>query len=101
MTYSIGKLSELAGVSPRTLRWYEQHGLLQPSRQANGYRSYGKAELERLQQILFYRELGFGLTVIQQLLNAPDYDSRVVLEEQLVALFAQRHITDWLIELLQ
>ena len=59
MEYTIQKLAELAGVTTRTLRWYHRIGLLTPSRIGeNGYRYYGGAEVDRLQQILFYRALG-------------------------------------------
>ena len=58
MEYNINKLSKLAGVSTRTLRYYDEIGLLTPKRKSsNGYRVYGQAEIELLQQI-FYRELG-------------------------------------------
>ena len=59
MEYSIQALARLAGVTTRTLRWYDQIGLLKPSRVAdNGYRYYGPAEVDRLQDILYYRALG-------------------------------------------
>ena len=62
MEYTIQKLAELAGVTTRTLRWYHRIGLLTPSRIGeNGYRYYGGAEVDRLQQILFYRALGVEL----------------------------------------
>ncbi len=67
--YSIKKLADIAGVSTRTLRWYEQQGLLRPKREANGYRTYGEEEVKRLQQILLYRELGFELKDIVELLS--------------------------------
>lgn len=61
MRYNIGELAELAGVSVRTLRHYEQIGLLAPKRGENGYRVYGPSEVKKLQHILFYRRLGLGL----------------------------------------
>ena len=61
MEYSIQALARLAGVTTRTLRWYDQIGLLKPSRVAdNGYRYYGPAEVDRLQDILYYRALRGG-----------------------------------------
>ena len=60
MSYSVNQLANLAGVSRRTLHFYDEIGLLHPvSYGENGYRWYGEESLMRLQQILFYRELGF------------------------------------------
>ena len=62
MEYSIQELSRLSGVTTRALRWYDHIGLLKPSRVAeSGYRYYGLAEVDRLQDILFYRALGVEL----------------------------------------
>lgn len=59
MSYTVKQLSELTGLTPRTLRYYDAIGLLRPARDgANDYRRYGPAEVERLRQILIYRELG-------------------------------------------
>ncbi len=69
MSYSIKQLSDIAGISKRTLRWYEQQGLLEPIREHNGYRKYGSDEVKRLQQILLYRELGFELKDMPELLD--------------------------------
>lgn len=55
MEYTINKLAKLAGVSTRTLRYYDELGLLSPARiSSNGYRIYGQKEIDRLQQILFF-----------------------------------------------
>lgn len=79
--YSVKQLSKLAGISIRTLHHYDQIGLLQPAfRSEKGYRYYQKAELLRLQQILFYRELGFPLKAITEILNDPDFDLIKALE---------------------
>lgn len=73
--YSVKQLSKLAGVSIRTLHHYDQIGLLRPAfRSEKGYRYYQHPELLRLQQILFYRELGFQLNAIAEILNDPDFD---------------------------
>lgn len=56
--YTVGELAELAGVSTRTLRYYDEIGLLVPERRENGYRIYGSTQVDRLQEILFFRELG-------------------------------------------
>ena len=75
MEYSIHELSRLSGVSTRTLRWYDQIGLLKPGRVAqSGYRYYGPAQVDRLQDILFYRALGVELARIRECLDAPSFD---------------------------
>lgn len=79
----VGDVARLAGVTVRTLHHYDELGLLQPSRHAeSGYRLYTDEDLERLQQILFYRELGLGLDQIGEVMNAPDFDRREALLEQ-------------------
>jgi len=62
MEYTVQKLAELSGVTARTLRYYDEIGILKPARiNSSGYRVYGSREVDRLQQILFYRELGMIL----------------------------------------
>jgi DNA-binding transcriptional MerR regulator len=69
MSYSVGQVAELAGVTVRTLHHYGQIGLLEPrDRTAAGYRRYSDADLDRLRHILFYRELGFSLDDIATIL---------------------------------
>lgn len=71
---------------------YDEIGLLTPSKRTEaGYRQYTDEDLERLQQILFYRELGFGLDQIAAVMNAPDFDRRAALKEQRRLLEAQIH----------
>ncbi|MFF4222256.1 MerR family transcriptional regulator [Streptomyces abikoensis] len=72
MSYSVGQVAAFAGVTVRTLHHYDKAGLLSPSeRSPAGYRLYGDADLARLQQILFYRELGFSLDEIATILEDP------------------------------
>lgn len=79
--YTVKELSALAGVSVRTLHHYDQIGLLKPeNRSEAGYRYYGKKELLRLQQILFYRELDFPLQEIKEILDKEDFDLLASLE---------------------
>lgn len=67
MGYTVQELARLAGISPRTIRYYDEIGLLKPARfSTSGYRLYGQAEVDRLQQILFYRELGVELKAIKR-----------------------------------
>lgn len=96
--YGIRELSELAGVSARTLRYYDEIGLLKPLyTKESGYRFYGEQELNLLWQILFYRERGFELKEIQRILYQKDYDVVRALEEQLVELEEQKTRLDTLI----
>jgi DNA-binding transcriptional MerR regulator len=73
--YTVKQLSNLAGVSVRTLHYYDEIGLLKPSSVgANGYRRYTDESLFRLQQILFYREMDLDLMKIKQIMEAKDFD---------------------------
>lgn len=83
MEYTIQALSKLAGVSARTLRYYDEIGLLHPSRTTeSGYRIYTTEQIDILQQILFYRALAFPLKQIQLIMQAPDFDRLIALEQQ-------------------
>lgn len=69
------EVAKLTGISVRTLHHYDQIGLLCPDRKKeNGYREYSEADLEKLQQILFFRECGFPLAKIQKLLHNPSFN---------------------------
>jgi DNA-binding transcriptional MerR regulator len=73
MSYSVSQIARLAGVSVRTLHHYDQIGLLSPAERSDaGYRRYGEDDLRRLQQVMFYRELGFALSDISDLVSDPD-----------------------------
>lgn len=75
MSYTVRQLAKLAGVSPRTLHYYDEIGLLRPEKVGeNGYRYYGEPDLLRLQQILFFKELDFSLEEIEEILTRPDFD---------------------------
>ncbi len=81
MEYTVQKMAELAGVSARTLRYYDQIGLLKPARINDAaYRLYGEREVDLLQQILFYRELEFSLEDIRTILSDPGFDRQQALE---------------------
>jgi DNA-binding transcriptional MerR regulator len=81
LNYTVKQLAQMAGVSRRTLHYYDQIGLLHPEQVAeNGYRRYGEASLLRLQQILFYKELGLSLEAIGQVLSDPGFDLLGALE---------------------
>ena len=89
--YTVHELATLAGVSVRTLHHYHHIGLLHPARVGdNGYRYYGAAELVRLQQILFFRELEFPLDRIRELLDRPDLDAAAAYRDHRRFLVARR-----------
>jgi DNA-binding transcriptional MerR regulator len=90
MAYTVKQLANLAGVSRRTLHYYDEVGLLRPAtHKENGYRQYGEGEVLRLQQILFYRELGLNLGEIREILEHPDFDLLQALESHRSALLAR------------
>ncbi|WP_407287449.1 MerR family transcriptional regulator [Streptomyces sp. BP-8] len=83
MSYSVGQVAAFAGVTVRTLHHYDEIGLLLPGeRNHAGHRRYGDDDLDRLQQILFYRELGFPLEEVAALLDDPDTDPQEHLRRQ-------------------
>jgi DNA-binding transcriptional MerR regulator len=92
-SWTVGEVAALAGVSVRTLHHYDAVGLVVPSsRSRTGYRHYARADLERLQEVLLWRRLGFGLDEIAALLDDPRHDRRAALlavqAEQLAAVRA-------------
>lgn len=90
MMFTVKQLADLAGVTNRTLHYYDEIGLLQPSSYGdNGYRYYGEQALYRLQQILFYRELDLSLTEIKTILDRPDFDLLEALQGHRRALTAR------------
>jgi len=98
MEYTVNKLSKMSGISARTLRHYDDIGLLKPTRVAlSGYRIYGQEEVDVLQQILLYRELGFPLDNIKRLLNAPGFDRAKAFSSHLSELHSKRARLDVLI----
>ena len=81
---TVKQVSELAGVSIRTLQYYDKIGLLCPDNHTeSGYRLYDDAALERLQQILLFRELEFPLKDIKAILDSPDFDRKKALAQQI------------------
>ncbi|MCM3708071.1 MULTISPECIES: MerR family transcriptional regulator [Cytobacillus] len=98
MEYTVQKLAQLAGVSSRTLRYYDEIGILKPARtNSSGYRIYGQQEVDRLQQILFYRELGVSLDQIKEIITAPAFDAADALREHREKLLEKRKQLDLLI----
>jgi len=83
MTYTVSDVAGATGITVRTLHHYDEIGVLRPSeRSPSGYRIYDEADLERLQEVLFFRELGFGLGEIRTSLADPSLDRRQVLLRQ-------------------
>jgi len=98
MEYSINKLAKISGVTTRTLRYYDEIALLRPARvAASGYRMYGPKQVDTLQQILLFRELGFALADIKRLLSAPEFDRAQAFAAHLTELQAKRERLDTLI----
>lgn len=98
MEYTVQKLSKIAGISTRTLRYYDEIGILKPARiNSSGYRIYGQAEVDRLQQILFYRELGVSLESIKDIVTAPSFDGAKALREHREKLLEKRKQLDLVI----
>lgn len=94
---SVGEVSDLAGVTVRTLHHWDSIGLLRAPRGRNGYRSYGPDELDRLQQIMLYREAGVPLDEIRLILDEPGFDVREALRGHLARLEGERCRIDRLI----
>jgi len=96
--YTVQKLSKIAGVSSRTIRYYDEIGILKPARiNSSGYRIYGRKEVDQLQQILFYRELGIELNSIKEIVTARSFDGAHALREHREKLFKKRTQLDLLI----
>ena len=89
-SYTVGSLAKLAGVTVRALHHYEDEGLLHPERTASGYRCYGAADVERLQQILLLRSCGLSLGDIRGALDNGDFDFHAALIDHLATLHARQ-----------
>ncbi|HBI55703.1 MAG TPA: MerR family transcriptional regulator [Firmicutes bacterium] len=102
MEYTIQKLARMAGVSTRTLRYYDEMGLLAPARlSSSGYRIYGAKEVDTLQQILFFRELGLELSAIGRMIHDPSFSRLEAFEGHLRMLEEERARLDLLIRNVQ
>ncbi len=99
MAYTVKQVAAMSGVSVRTLHFYDEAGLLAPAYHgANGYRFYEEPQLLILQQILFYRELGFELKQIKGILGQPDFEKAAALQSHRVLLLESLDRTGRLIE---
>ena len=98
MEYTVNQLAQISGVSKRTLRYYDEIGLLRPERvNPNGYRIYGQMQVDLLQQILFYRELGLPLEEIREIIKNPGFDREKALEDHLTVKKKKKRQTEILI----
>lgn len=96
-TYAVRELAKLAGVSVRTLHHYDELGLVRARRAANGYRRYGAAEVDRLHQVLLFRQTGMSLSEIRRMMDDPAFDQRAALQRHLEVLRGQRAQLDEMI----
>ena len=96
----VSDVAKLTGVTVRTLHYYDEIGLLPPSEvTSSGYRVYNDADLEALQQILFFRELDFSLEEIREIMQNPAYEKETALQNQKALLVEKRNRLDRLIAL--
>lgn len=99
LEYSIHELSKIAKISTRTLRYYHEIDLLKPKRiNSSGYRIYGENEVDKLQQILFYKSMGFKLEDIKSIVSSPSFDIMTALNSHKKELLKRREEIDLLIE---
>lgn len=98
---TVKEVSDITGVSIRTLRYYDEIGLLKPTRLTEaGYRLYDNQALEKLQQIMFFREIEVSLSDIKEIMDSPGYDKEQVLLTQKALLEKKRNSLNGLIELI-
>lgn len=98
---TISQVAKLTGISTRSLQYYDEIGLLKPSKLTQaGYRLYDDDALQKLQQILFFKELGFSLKEIGEVFQNPDFDRIAAFKKQKELLLLKRNHIDRLIELL-
>ncbi|MGI6668955.1 MAG: MerR family transcriptional regulator [Acetivibrionales bacterium] len=98
----VKEVAGLVGISVRTLHYYDEIGLLKPEKTTeSGYREYSEKNLEILQQILFFRELGFPLKKIKEIINSPSFDRQKALEAQHVMLLEKRSRLDKMIRTIE
>jgi DNA-binding transcriptional MerR regulator len=95
---TVNEVSKLAGVSIRTLQYYDSIGLLKPAEYTeSGYRLYDDTAMERLQQILLFRELEFPLKEIKEIVTRPDFDKEKALDQQIELLALKKEHLEKLI----
>ncbi len=101
MNYKTSEIAKISGVSARTLRYYDEINLLKPnSVDINGYRVYTKLEIDKLQLILFYREIGMPLEEIKSILSKDDFDIDTALNNHLKTLIDKKFALERMISTL-
>lgn len=102
MEYTINKLANIAGVSTRTLRYYDEIDLLKPCRiSSSGYRIYGEKEVDILQQIMFYKSMDMKLSDIKNIISDPDFEVEKALEKHKEELIKRKEEIEELIRTVQ
>ena len=98
MEYTVQKLAKMAGISTRTLRYYDEIGILKPARiNSSGYRIYGSEQVDMLQQILFYKELGVELENVKKIMALPSFNKVDALKEHREKLLERKNRIELLI----
>ena len=99
MKMTVNEFAKLSGISVRTVHYYDRIGLLKPTfiNELNGYRFYDETSVQRIQEILFYRELDFPLKSIQEILSSPLYNQKEALSRQKELLILKKERIDRLI----
>jgi len=98
MEYTVSQLAKISEISSRTLRYYDEIGLLKPAKiNSSGYRIYEETEVDRLQQILFYRELDISLEEIKKIISEPTFNQTIALKDHYDNLIKKRAQLDILI----
>lgn len=101
-TMNANEVAEISGVSVRTLHHYDRIAILSPHRNPdNGYREYSNADIDQLQQILFFKTCGFSLAKIKELLGRPDFDREKAFELQKKYLLLEKKRLDSMLETLE
>ncbi len=96
---TVKEVSKLAGISVRTLQYYDKIGLLKPARYTeSGYRLYDNASLDKLQQILLFKELKFSLKEIKEIISSPKFDKKKAVEQQIELLIMKKERLEKLID---
>ena len=93
-TLSIGEVAQRTGLTERALRFYEEEGLISPSRSSGGRRVYGAEDLTTLHHITVLKRAGFSLSRIKQLIATADIDGSEIIAAQISALYAERSVID-------
>ncbi|MDR2833384.1 MAG: MerR family transcriptional regulator [Streptococcaceae bacterium] len=101
MEYSINKLAQISGVTKRTLHYYDEIGLLKAVRKSNGYRIYGRKEVDLLQQILLFKEMDVPLNQIKEIIQDPNFDRKTALTGHLDELTQKAARLNRIIEMTQ